>query len=370
MLDTSSIKALLLEEVQPLEVQRKRSISKIRSNSWYSTAMVPLGMALFIGLLVYLPSMKTLGEFAFWFYFFLAIIFILIIRKIQINLQEKSDLLKDQFESRVKNDLYQGIFKRWNDTITYLPKEVIDEELFRKAALHNNYSIYKGDDYCEGTLPDGRRFQFSEVLAQRIEHYSDGYSQDISSHNIPVFKGLFFVLEDTLPFKGFDSRLKISPPIISRDSTQKKKKKKLPPPSTKKPNTSSYNDNILDAGFSDFVPVQQPKKTASEPQKPLFDRLYEVTTYGDSFTKDKLPSELCEQLNYWRTVKQQQISVSFYENKAYFTTRHQLDFWPVSLEHSLLTDARVQHLAWNFTAAFSLLEMMAKHTIAKLNGSI
>jgi hypothetical protein len=118
----------------------------------------------------------------------------------------------------------------------------------------------------------------------------------------------------------------------------------------------------LDADFlnQDFI---KKEKGAKKPIPPLFDRLYNVKDFGNPFAKEKLPLEFCQQLGYLKSLLQHQISVTFYQNKLYFSSRHQFDFWPVTVDYSLLNEARIQRVAANFAAAFLLLEKIANTTL-------
>ncbi|MFK7795912.1 MAG: hypothetical protein AB8E82_00555 [Aureispira sp.] len=299
--------------------------------------------------------LPTLGEDG-QFLIILFCSFIFMLWCFQAYIKKKNAQKSVDFEYQVKTEVYEKIFHTWNSSSQYIPDACVEEDYFRAAGLHHGYSIYKGDDYCEGQLADGRSFQFSELLTQRVvQDWSDS-----APHKIPVFKGLFFVIDNTLPFEGFEGRLTIEP----KPKEESKQKKTQPKKSIPKP--KKFHEGVLDADFLS----QQVTKKSYDPKKTipsLFDRIYTVNDVGNPFAKEKLSVDFCQQLGYLRSLLNHQISVTFYQNKVYFSSRHQLDFWPVTVDHALLTEARVRHVAANFAAAFLLLEKIANTTLPTTN---
>lgn len=357
MLDQQQIEELLMPQLQVLEVERMAIQKKIKQQQ--AMWIFLLVLVVFIAIVFYSvdwpmisPSLGTIVLL------FLSVLFIGF--PVARHFWDKSrQQWASNFEEKVKTSVYQNVFQAWNEGIVYEPTSFVQEEHFKQAALHKDYSLYEGDDYCRGQLADGRRFEFSELSAKRVtEMVSD--NGVYSSHNIPVFKGLFFVLEDTLPFQGFDGRLHIKPTLQEK---QPKKKKKKPKKVPVKKAPARYNENILDADLSNFkaAPLQP---TSKKPIVAPFDRVYTVNSFNNTDLRDQLPQEFCVQMGYLRTMLQQQVSISFLNNKAYFSSRHQLDFWDVPIDNSLISSARVRHLAWNFKQTFMLLETIASITYA------
>ena len=300
----------------------------------------------------------TLGEDV-QILFLLTSFFIFILWYVQQQTKKKNAQRSLAFEHQVKTKVYEKIFQQWNPSCQYLPDTYIEEDSFKQAGLHHGYSIYKGDDYCAGQLADGRNFRFSELLTQRVVQDWD----DSAPHKIPVFKGLFFVIDHTLPFEGFDGRLTIEPK--PRQPKEELKQKRLPPPKSI-PKPKNLHEDILDA---DFLSQNLTKKApdAPKPIPSLFERYYVVKDFGNPFVKEKLSVDFCQQLGYLRSLLQHQISVTFYQNKVYFSSKQQFDFWPVTIDYSLLNEARMQRVAANFAAAFLLLEKIAATTLSTAN---
>ncbi|MGH1336184.1 MAG: hypothetical protein ACRBFS_08655 [Aureispira sp.] len=355
MLDQHQIEQLLLPRLQTLEKERTVLHKQIKNYEWQSDLLMIAGIISVPCLLFWTGTNQLLSsEFVTIIVTFFCVGIFMAIHHVRNNLKVKQNTLRAKFEQQVKSSVYQEVFKTWNTTINYSPNQCIDQQDFERAGLHKNYSIYQGDDYCTGQLADGRTFHFSELLTQRVVEHTT-IEGEYSSHKVPVFKGLFFMLEDTVPFEGFTGRVQIQPTIPEKKTTKKKAK------SNKKVAPKKYIEGILDADFSNSSTLPS-SSTSKAPLPSLFDRTYTVDGFGDRAAREKLPVDFCQQLSYLRSLLQQQISVSFYDNKAYFTTRHQLDFWPVTADHSLLHSARVRYVASNFRMAFMLLEKIADVT--------
>lgn len=352
MPEPSKIEALLLQQLQPLEEERAALYQSITRENWGRKVLIMV--FLLAGLFATFAYAGQYILVALAIFITLAYLGISSSRK---RLQEKHEKMEMAFEQKVKTGAYQAVFKTWNPIASYLPQQFVEGELFEKAGLHTAYTSYKGEDYCRGALADGRGFEFSEVTAHRtVQYFQNG---EYSTHQVPVFKGLFFVLSNTLPYAGFDGRVKIQPAILNQESTKEPIPEELLP---KVP--SFYHADILDADFSEALAQQ--KKESSKPLPTLFERAYRVEVIHpeeqEALIKEQLPLELTQQLGYLKSFYGQQFSICFDDNKAYFTSRQQLDFLQVPLEHSLISEVRIKHLAKNFNTAFMLLEKMAEVT--------
>ena len=126
------------------------------------------------------------------------------------------------------------------------------------------------------------------------------------------------------------------------------------------------HEDILDADFLSQNLTTKPHD-APKPIPSLFERHYVVKDFGNPFVKEKLSVDFCQQLGYLRSLLQHQIAVTFYQNKVYFSSKQQFDFWPVTIDYSLLNEARMQRVAANFAAAFLLLEKIAATTLSTAN---
>lgn len=358
-MNQQAIKQVLLPALQPLEEERWKIDKKIKHyNRWSGLATV-LGIA-FMVISMWMTSTLFGGGGATFSSFFVSGAFAALgvyLYREHAGVEVKK--LTVDFQQKVKKEAYEAVFRAWNPNIQYVPREQIQESYFEAAALHEGYDNYKGEDYCEGMLKDGRRFQFSEVWAQR-EVYNSGYGEEYYPAHATVFRGLFFVLENTLPHPNFDGFLKIYPTILEASSMVSRTPVALP----QKTSSSKHHEGILDADF-DANLTAKPSKS-KEPLPALFDRIYTVDDAEgeDELAREQLPLALTEQLGHLKSFFQQQIAVTFCDNKAYFSARHSLDYLQVPVEHSLVSEARINHLVGNFWITFLLLERMAEATLA------
>jgi hypothetical protein len=280
--------------------------------------------------------------------------------------EQQNERLKADFEGQLKTRVYSEILRAWNKSTNYQPAAAIDVDEFRQSALHPDFSDYTGDDFCVGVLPDGRRFRFSEIVARRlVSNYQDHMRvtnssyYDNESYRTLVFKGLFFVLEDSLPYEGFKGRLQIAPKTKEKAPQSAKKKPKPVPKNTPK----KYNESILDADLDSFISDEP--AASKEPLPPLFDRLFELQAAHPERIRQRLTPEFCEQINQLRFILQQPIALSFHENKVYFSLRQSMDFLPITVEHTLLSDGRINYLTNNFRTVFRVLDALARLTTRK-----
>lgn len=351
MLHQTQIEQLLLPKLEALEEERAAVHQVLKGRLLRSQLLVAFSMITVIGTCV-IAALYDLSDAINALLPIGVILVLSITAGFYLFTQSDNKKLRERFQKTVKTAVYNEVFEAWNATASYSPEGYVQQNHFKKANLYRNFNRYTGDDYCQGTLPDGRRFQFSELNVQRVEQVSDDHTR-----TVPVFKGLFFVLENTLPAKDLDQSLAIQP----KERTTKKqgKKKAKPKPKAKAPRR--YNDNILDADIS--LPEPQQEAPIQEIEVPLFDQLYDITP-SNFATRAKLSKEFCDNIVKMQTQQRQNIALHFVNNTAYMTCKHHLDFWPVQLELSMLSKARVRHVAWSFAVAFGLLQLLAEGTYA------
>lgn len=351
MLEPAQIEELLWQPLKALEEERI-SLHQITSKEklWRK---ILLGLLLVLGLygLTFFEGNAFLGALAA--YFTLAYF---VIHESRKKLQERQNTWEKKFEQKIKQEIYQTVFKAWNSTVLYKPEDYIKKEDFEKARLYFGATSYEGEDYCEGVLKDGRAFQFSEIDSHKTVKEADDYGVRI--HEIPIFKGLFFILENTLPYPDFRGRAAITPHSIEEDVKEKIKKQA----SINKERASASGQDILDADFSDHIP---PRKDSPQASPSLFDKIYTVQEeehIPSTSIREQLPQELTQQLGYFKSFYGQHFSICFDDNKAYFASQHPWDFLQVPIEDSLISEARIKHLTKDFQLVFMLLEKIADVT--------
>lgn len=255
------------------------------------------------------------------------------------HLKKQQEFLKT-FEVKVKTGVYQEMFLTLNKSCSYQPTQFITEEVFRQSNLFASGYGYKGDDYCTGTLEDGRSFEFSELAAGKhsFEKNSTTYEDDASI----IFKGLFLIINGphNLPHTNKPT---VIVPTKQQDYHQKTTEKVATP-----------HHNILDADF--ITPIKEEVKRA------LFDQIYQVECANNVNIRQNLSEEFCAQLNYIKTGLRQQVFVSIQTNKIYIALPSPFSFWVVNIKKPLMDTQQVQHLAWNFKMAFEVLERLSSTT--------
>lgn len=345
MLKPSEIEQLLVQGLQPLEEERANLHQWVKRDNWIRK------LVLAVVLLAGLYGTSFFGDDAFkitlgvW----LTVAY-LAISSSRKWLETRQGKVRDNFEQKVKKEVYEAVFKAWNFNSAYRPQQAIAEEDFKDGGLYWGHTHYSGQDYCIGFLADGRKFQFSNLTTYKLvkEKDEDG---NYKSYEVPIFQGLFFVLENTLPYPNFDEWARITPDLAVAPSS--KEKVKAPPPST-------YYENILDADLEYYTP----QEGSSEPPALLFDRLYTVANAEGTAPdlRAKLPSALTQQLSYFKSFYGQHFSIYFGNNKAYFASQQKVDFWQVPIETSLMDATRIKQLIGEFRTAFLLLEKIATTT--------
>ncbi len=366
-MNQQKIEHLLLPTLEKLEIERLKTARQIKFQKIIPTlvGLFVIGIMVAIFFSVVLQAEKfdeAITKMAIMMLVGFSVFGIVVIAILEGISKSLSQPLRERLEEQVKKEVYEKIFHTWNETIVYHPKRAISTRDVNQSKLFSGDAQFSGDDYCVGKLPDGRPFSFSELQARErvVTTSSDGVS---SVQHKEVFKGLFFVLENTRPLVENTRNLTIR----SRDQTNNYKTKIEEPevkPKTIRP-AASYNTNILDA---DLTPIAEPEPVKKEAPKeeavPLFDQLYEVKS-PKSNARENLPEDLSQHLNHLRASMQQAIALSYEGNTVYLAVAQQLDFWIVNAERSLVDKNRIRYLAWNFTVAFEALDRLSRMTTSE-----
>ncbi|MFK7795911.1 MAG: DUF3137 domain-containing protein [Aureispira sp.] len=345
MLTQHQIEQQLLPALKPLEIERAAIAERLRIKTIQLVAFVVISSLVILIIFAVLPTgNSTLLTLP------LVLGGILIpLMAIGINHYNKEQEHKwsKKFEAKVKQSVYQQIFKAWKSDCVYIPHEHITNEVFQKSDLYPNFTEYTGDDYCKGKLDDGRNFQFSELVVQQQYHSYEGQTEYKD-----IFKGLFFAIQGPHLLDGQFGDAQILP---QSNQAYKKKKKK-----SRTQSRAKYKDNILDADFTASLAAKK-----KEEETPLFDQLYEINSQTEWTVRRRLTPEFYDQLNQIRSTLRQSISLSFKGDTVYMAVPHKFDFWIVNLKEPLNALQRVRYLAWNFKIAFELLERLEQATKAQ-----
>lgn len=344
MLPQQQIEQALLTPLQQLEKERKEVLGQLRK------ANIQGGIGVVAVLIISVCML-----FAFFqegdgvtqlFPFIVVIIAPIILYVTYLDLNSKHQIIQQQFEGKVKAEVYQQVFKTWKDHCSYQPQKAIPQALFKKSGLYAAYDNYQGDDYVQGKLEDGRSFQFSELLVRK-KVSNKGENND---NYETIFKGLFFVLEGPHVLQNL-----LNPTVIKPrrqdDFYQQQRKKQL---SKSKP--APYEEGILDANFSASLTSKK------ETENSLFDQLFTIINPEQWTVRRKLSPQFYDHLTHLRAQLRQQITMSFQREAIYIGVAHQFDFWVVNIKESLVSPERLRYLAWNFSVAFEVLERLAEGT--------
>ena len=256
----------------------------------------------------------------------------------QFNIQKAA--VHKAYQALIRKEGYLPVFQEWNTSLTYSPEQVISQEELTRAAVIDTYDVLKGDDYCEGTLEDGRPFRFSEIelLEERERWGSDGYKE---IYYAPLFKGLFFALENTRPYSTFSSHLKLEARTTHLEARR----------SSLKDFFRSSTTDILDAGF----------EVLSSGNKDSLEHHFDIDKKEQSYTSSFSPA-LKKQLIELKEDLQGQLTLVFDQDTCYIAVSHEGEFWHTPLHQSLKEPRIYQHLAWNFAHCFMILEEVAAMT--------
>jgi hypothetical protein len=254
---------------------------------------------------------------------------------------------EDNFQQLLKTEAFLPVFREWNASLNYNPEQIINQIDLNKSDILDFYEKIDGDDYCEGILPDGRAFRFSELETKKLvkNNYQDGYSY------ARVFKGLFFVLEDSPPYPHFSGYLKLTP----KAPTKERKKFSI------KQFFAQTPTNILDADFEVTASTNTLTQhfDLSNVKQPL---LGQELTVKPALILQELSPVFQKKLLELKEALQGQIRVVFCEQHCYATVEHAGEFWKCDLFASLKETNIQQTLAWNFAHCFMILEDLAAMT--------
>lgn len=345
MLTQHQLEQQLLPALQPLEIERAALSERFRIKRVQLIASIAISVLLILIILAVMPrGNSTLTTIPL----VIGAIFIPIIGAGTLSYnKEKEHNLTKQFEAKVKQSVYQQVFKTWKSNAVYIPQQFIAKATFKKSQLYPKFDNYTGDDYCKGKLENGRRFELSELVVHQEYHTYEG-----GTEYKPIFKGLFFAIQGPHLLDGQFGDAQILP----QPYEDYKKKKEARKKAKDKP-SSKYKENILDADFSATLAA---KNKLSE--TPLFDQLYQLKSETEWTVRRKLTPEFYDQLNQMRSTLRQSVSLSFKDDTVYMAVPHQFDFWIVNIKEPLTNPQRVRYLAWNFRIAFELLERLEQAT--------
>lgn len=192
------VKAELEEQLQELEVVRKRYFAKyqIRNRVYWSAItllVTSILLLVILGPILQLEFDNMVKVIAVIFGLFL-IIFV-------------SQFLKKKVEEQYKHHFKYTVLERIVDLffsdLRYTPKRMIAEADFEKSRIEHTFEMiykdYNGEDYFEGSYK-GYPISFSEIITsytKRVVKQRNG-KRDVSYIHTPLFNGLFFMLETTL----------------------------------------------------------------------------------------------------------------------------------------------------------------------------
>ncbi|MGH1336180.1 MAG: hypothetical protein ACRBFS_08635 [Aureispira sp.] len=259
----------------------------------------------------------------------------------QFNIQKAA--IYKAYQSLVRTEGYLPVFQEWNANLSYFPEQVINKEDLEQVSLLKENDLIKGDDYCEGTLEDGRSFRFSEIelLEEQERRDSDGY---LETYHTPFFKGLFFVLEQTRPYPEFSDQLRLearTTHLTTRTSSLKDFFKKS-------------TTDILDADF----------EIIASNNRDLLEHHFAIDQTKQAYA-DQFPPILKERLIELKEALQNQLTIAFNQETCYVAVSHEGEFWDTPLHQSLKKPYVYQNLAWNFAHCFMILEEVAAMTVTK-----
>lgn len=205
MIDTPTLQRLIQSNLEELERARLQQVAEFAAlRKQYSIRVGGAALLLFMGALVIMNINRGDGILGAGAAFISLGLFIVALAVYHSKTKAPKQVLKD----RIKEEVYKTAIAHWYPEMIYQHQEKIQEETYKAADLFGRYDIYKGDDYFEGTLPNGLSLAFSE-LEVKAEDRNSHNSNSIST----VFKGLFFVLQ--LP-EAIPATVKILPDVAER----------------------------------------------------------------------------------------------------------------------------------------------------------
>lgn len=360
MLDQAQIEQLILSKLELLEQERMATCQVIKNHLLRVRWLVVLSVVTVIAVCIIAALCDLLEVTGLLLFIGVIVVGSSIVRFNRVT-KRNNTKLRARFKQKVQIAIYKEIIQAWNSTAQYYSGGYVVQAHYQSAHLFNAFNRYRGDHHFMGTLADGRPFEFSELNV-----WLENREYDEGPDPIPVFKGLFFVLDHTLPIKDFEGSLMIKPktPTSKRPPRQptKPKRRMLPPD----------DNNSLDVG--DSSNEEQSETTPMGPERSLFEQLYEIIP-DTTAARAQLSDKLCDSLVKMHTQHYQNVSLrfrndDFINNRVYMACQHNLEFWPVELEVPMLSQARVQPVARSFAVAFKLLEMLVQNTHVTLPSTV
>lgn len=340
MMNQVQVETLLKPALAKLEGERQQIKKQVQWNNIKESLRKAL---LMVGLVLFSIVLGQILEGLFWLMFlnictFLGIFYILTtgMNVFTANLQ-----LAQNFQEKVKRDLFTQIFEQWNATATYLPDKGIEKTVFDLVGDNRYYNTYTADDYVEGQLGDGREFFFSEIYHRHITgHEGDYLNQQ---------RGLLVILKNS----GLIEELPATIRMTTNTSPPKKKRKKIKAPASKK-----NVENILDGDYS-------PPSTLEESS--LLENKFHIENLNNTPVIPLLPEQWKTQLHQLQHLVRNELVLLSQDATCYLWVKHKTEFWQVSI-HTPLTEPTVRRtLSWNFAHCFILVDYLSKLTV-KIRG--
>ncbi len=254
--------------------------------------------------------------------------------------------LQKAYRSLIRSEGFLPAFNTWNKSLTYHPEAVIPQKDLDDSQTIINYDLLKGDDYCEGVLEDGRPFRFSEIelLEKKTRWNTNGYEE---TYYAPLFKGLFFVLEDTEPYSNFKDYLKLTAvwPLspTKKNSTRAWFKK--------------YDTTILDDDFE-----RNAVRASNFQQSFVFQDSNQAVIATKNAPIEAFSPDFKKRLLHLKEALDDNLLLVFKGTTCYVAAAHQGEFWKVPIRNSLAAGPIRQELAANFTRCFMILDELAAMT--------
>jgi hypothetical protein len=224
-----------------------------------------------------------------------------------------------------KNLIIERIVQFVHPSFVYKAHRSIPVNRFVESHLfqHLPSKKYFGDDYVSGTLSNGTKIEFSEVVANYIE--KGGNEKGKSK---PLFKGLFFIA--TLKDLKFSSTAMIVPK--GTDLTKSHFSKKMP---------------LLKVGL----------------QSKQFDSHFDL--YSDSAENKNhvVTKDLLQDLTDFEEQTKSQIMVSFAGNNVYVGITFEKDLFEPQLFHSLLDFSVIKEYYEVLYNAISIIERITPEAL-------
>ena len=332
------IETLLKPMLERLEPQRQQ----VRKKIWYNIILgIPqriLAIAATFVVLYFLSQFvehHALSLFLYVLFYPIA----LIIGATYTQVTKKNILLAKEFEDYIKTELFTSIFKKWNASIKYSPSQGIDQATFNLVGTKTDYNTYSGDDYCTGTLEDGRTFQFSEITQLHIT------GKEADAYNPQIQRSLLLILEDSLLLKEHSAPIRISSnALVPAIKTNKLFKKASP----------KHLEAILDA--EPTTPTTNQETTI--PLGPNF----QLESLHTGAIAPLLTEEWKQDLQYLNQVLRNDLVLLSQKGICYLWVQHKSPFWEVPIKTPLTDGVLRKTLAWNFARCFLLVTYLAKLT--------